>query len=442
MEGGLNGRKVSLMNFLSIIKNTSIYSINMMGKRGMRSKGDFEVHDEAARLCWPAMTPLRFPLRLLFVVLVVSAAAGEGRPPAPPSKACVPAPGSTLVVDVRSAKIGALGNGAADDTFALQRAVDAVAGTGGTVSIPRGIYLVNALVSVRLKSDMTLAMAPGAVLKAIPNGSAHSSILLVSLAERVTITGGTLLGERAGHTGQGGEWGHGLTLAQARKVVVAGVTARDCWGDGFYVSSSEDVTFCNVLADHNRRQGLSITSAKRLVVRDSTFRNTAGTLPEDGLDIEPNPGDLVEDVLITGCHFEGNAGYGLEIGVPQAHTGRAWISRVTVDGNTSTGNGAHTLSPSPRAGIEVSNCAGVRITGNRVAKNGLGILLRNGADRCTLTGNSVTGNAGDGIVQYLCKGNVISGNTVTGNGGRAIHSPDSDLGGVFRNTLSGNGLER
>jgi parallel beta-helix repeat protein len=301
---------------------------------------------------------------------------------------------------------------------------------------------VNALVSVRLKSDMTLALAPGAVLKAIPNGAAHSSILLVSRAERVTITGGTLLGERAGHMGQGGEWGHGLTLDRARKVVVAGVTARDCWGDGFYVSSSEDVTFCQVLADHNRRQGMSITSGKRLVVRDSTFRNTAGTLPEDGLDIEPNPGDLVEDVLITGCRFEGNAGYGLEIGVPQAHTGRAWISRVVVDGNTSTGNGARTLSPTPRAGIEVSNCAGVRITGNRVAKNGLGILLRNGADRCTLTGNTVTANAGDGIVQYLCKGNVINGNTVTGNGGRGIHSPDSDPRGVSRNTLSGNGPER
>jgi parallel beta-helix repeat protein len=202
------------------------------------------------------------------------------------------------------------------------------------------------------------------------------------------------------------------------------------------------VTFCGVVADHNRRQGMSITSGKGLVVRDSIFRNTAGTLPEDGLDIEPNPGDSVEDVLITGCRFEGNAGFGLEIGVPHAHTGRAWISRVVVDGNTSMGNGAHTLSTSPRAGIEVANCAGVRISNNLVTKNGLGILLRGGADRCTVTGNTVSGNAGDGIVQYLCKGNAINGNMVTGNQGRGIYSPDSSVEGVSRNTLSGNGLQR
>jgi parallel beta-helix repeat protein len=396
-----------------------------------------------------AMHAMKVPSPLLRVLLAgllgttSGTAGGPGRRPTGlPGQGCVPAPRSTLVVSVRDGRMGAQGDGITDDTQAIQRAVDVVAGTGGTVSIPKGTYLVNALVSVRLRSDMALALAPGAVLKAIPNSSAHSAILLVSKAERVSITGGTLLGERAGHTGQGGEWGHGLSLAQTRQVVVAGVTARECWGDGFYVSSSSEVTFCGVVADHNRRQGMSITSGKGIVVRDSTFKNTAGTLPEDGLDIEPNAGDTVDNVLIMGCKFLDNAGFGLEIGVPHAHTGRAWVSRVVVDGNTSTGNGAHTLSTSPRAGIEVANCAGVQVTNNRVAKNGLGILLRGGADHCTVTGNSVAGNAGDGIVQYLCKGNTISGNTVTGNRGRGINSSESSVEGVTRNTLSGNERQR
>lgn len=394
----------------------------------------------------PAMNTHSSLLRVLLAGFLGATFGNSGgpdrRPAGLPGQGCVPTPRSTLVVNVRAGRMGAKGDGITDDTQAIQRAVDLVAGTGGTVSVPKGTYLVNALVSVRLRSDMTLALAPGAVLKAIPNSSAHSAILLVAKAERVTITGGTLLGERAGHTGQGGEWGHGLSLAQARQVVVAGVTARECWGDGFYVSSSHEVTFCGVVADHNRRQGMSITSGKGIVVRDSTFRNTAGTLPEDGLDIEPNAGDTVDNVLITGCTFVDNAGYGLEIGVPQSHTGRAWISHVVVDGNTSTGNGVHTLSPSPRAGIEVSNCPGVQITNNRVGKNGLGLLLRNGADHCTVTGNSITGNAGDGILQYLCKGNTISGNTLTGNRGRGINSSESSIEGISRNTLSENGPQR
>lgn len=391
------------------------------------------------------LAPMRAPsalFHLLLAGLLGTAAAASGRAPVQTRPACAPPPRSPLVVDARARGMGARGDGITNDTAALQRAVDAVAGTGGTLRVPKGTYLVDALVSLRLKSDMTLALDPGAVLKAIPNASAHSSILLVSQAERVTITGGTLVGERAGHLGQGGEWGHGLTLSRARQVVVAGVTAKECWGDGFYVASSVDVTFCGVVADHNRRQGMSVTSVRGLVVRDSIFRNTAGTLPEDGLDLEPNRGDTVDQVLITGCTFENNGGFGLEIGVPLAHSGKAWITRVTVDGNASTGNGIRTLSSSPRAGIEVANCAEVRITNNRVARNGLGILLRSGADRCTVTGNTVTGNAGDGILQYLCKGNLIRGNTVTANAGRGIHSSDSSVEGVSGNALSGNGPER
>jgi parallel beta-helix repeat protein len=341
-------------------------------------------------------------------------------------------------VNVRDPGFGARGDGLVDDTAAIQKAVDTVAGSGGKVFIPAGTYRVNALTSIRLKSDMTLSLAQGAVLKAIPNGAPHSSILKAIGVEKVNILGGTLMGERAGHGGKEGEWGHGLTISGSQEVTVEGVTARECWGDGFYVSSSSEVTFCRVVADHNRRQGMSITSAKGLIVRDSTFMNTAGTLPEDGLDVEPNPGETVEDVLIAGCRFIGNAGFGIEVGVPSSNTGRAWIRKVVLDSNTCEGSGVHTRSTTPRAGIEVANCAGLRISNNLVSKNGLGILLRSGANDCAVTGNIVSGNTGDGIVQYLCTGNTIAHNRVVGNKGLGIQSSQSSENGISHNTLSGN----
>jgi hypothetical protein len=78
------------------------------------------------------------------------------------------------------------------------------------------------------------------------------------------------------------------------------VTAKDMWGDGFYVSDASNVTFCGVTADRNRRQGLSVIKADGLVVLNSVFQNTRGTRPGAGIDFEPDD----RDVAITGVRIE------------------------------------------------------------------------------------------------------------------------------------------
>ncbi|HJV90101.1 MAG TPA: right-handed parallel beta-helix repeat-containing protein [Holophagaceae bacterium] len=356
---------------------------------------------------------------------------------------CAPDPTSPQVFRVTDAAYGAKGDGSTDDTAALQKAMDAAAGTGGKVVVPAGTYMVNALVSVFLKSNMTLAMDPGAVLKAIPNGASNYDILMVSGASHVSITGGTLLGDRAAHTGTTGEWGHGISIKNSQSVVLEGVTARECWGDGFYIGlNSKDITLCNVLSDHNRRQGIAITSADGVVVRGSTFSNTNGTPGETGLDIEPNTGETVNNVLITACTFTGNAGGGISVGVPIAHTGQAWVTNVVIDGNLTQNNGVSTVQPgSEFKGIEVSNCVGTRVTGNTALDNkGIGILCRNGANNSILTGNIVRRTIGHGIEEYLCSGNTITGNTSTDNTGHGIYSTSCTGSVISGNTVSGNGL--
>lgn len=353
---------------------------------------------------------------------------------------CAPAPTSPAVVNVKDAAYGAKGDGVTDDTAALQRAVNAVA-TGGTVSLPDGTYMVNALTSVLLKSNMTLSLSQGAVLKAIANSATGYAIVTLSGVNHVNVVGGTLLGERSAHSGTTGEWGMGLKVVNSQQVFVERVLAQDCWGDGFYVGTSSNITLCNVVADHNRRQGLTITSVDSMVVRNCTFKNTTGTLPEDGIDIEPNVGDTAKNILITGCTITGNSGFGIEIGVPGNNTGKAWITGVVVDGNTCTGNGVNTLSTSPRAGIQVNNTPGHQITNNICSSNGLGILLRNGANGCTVTGNTANQNFGeDGIQVYSTAGNVITGNTAKNNARYGIYSVDNTTITISNNTMSGNGV--
>ena len=331
-----------------------------------------------------------------------------------------PAPASTLTASVKDPAFAARGDGVTDDTAAIQKAIDFVAGSGGTLVVPGGTYMVDAITSLQLKSGMTLQLAADAVLKAIPNSARTYSVVTVDGASSVTIQGGTIQGDYGTpvtHTGTGGEWGMGLTLSGCVNVGVFGVTARDCWGDGFYVENGASrILICSVVAVHNRRNGLSLIGADTVAVRNSTFTNSGGTLPEDGIDIEPNAGTTVNNVVITGCTITGNAGDGISDGVDLTLTGTAFITNVTVDGNSINGNGAHTLDSVARSGIELSNSSGHAITNNIVSGNtGNGIELRNNAIGMTLTGNTVQNNSMHGIWDTV-GGNAISGNLVSGNG--------------------------
>jgi polygalacturonase len=135
---------------------------------------------------------------------------------------------------------GAAGDGRTDDTAAIQAAIDAVAATGGTALVPDGVYMVSAVENnLKLKSDMTLKLAGGAVLKAIPNDATHYAILTISGVSNVWVTGGTLEGERSEHRGKSGEWGMGIRIDdRAKNITIAGLTSKKMWGDGFYVQAA------------------------------------------------------------------------------------------------------------------------------------------------------------------------------------------------------------
>jgi hypothetical protein len=113
--------------------------------------------------------------------------------------------------------------------------------------------------------------------------------------------------------------GQGIRIdGGAEHITISGVTAKEMWGDGFYVDGATNVKFCSVTADDNRRQGLSIIEADVLVVTNSVFKNTQGTRPSAGIDLEPNkPVDKrvqeITNVRIQNSKFLDNAGGGIQI---------------------------------------------------------------------------------------------------------------------------------
>jgi hypothetical protein len=248
---------------------------------------------------------------------------------------CAPAPKSPLVVNVRDK--GAKGDGKTNDTAAIQSAIDAVAGTGGTVLVPDGVYMIDAAANPRLslKDDMTLRLADGATLKAIPNDQKKYAVLTISGVSNVAVIGGTLEGERYQHKAKKGEWGMGIDIrGGAKHVVIAGVTAKDMWGDGFYVGDASNVTFCGVTADRNRRQGLSVIEAEGLAVLNSVFQNTGGTRPGAGIDFEPDDRDeAITGVRIESSKFINNAGPGILIAGKKGSVSKIELTRNLFKGN-------------------------------------------------------------------------------------------------------------
>ena len=105
-----------------------------------------------------------------------------------------------------------------------------------------------------------------------------------------------------------------ITEATAKRVTIAGVTAKEMWGDGFYVEGASDLAFCSVAAIRNRRQGLSIVETRNLLVTNSVFRDTRGTRPSAGIDIEPDkPDQRATNIRIEHSKFINNAGGGVMI---------------------------------------------------------------------------------------------------------------------------------
>lgn len=321
-------------------------------------------------------------------------------------------------------RFGAKGDGRHDDTDAIQRAIDSLPQSGGTVHIPAGTYLVDALKNIHLRSHVRLQMDSKTVLKAIPNASQRYYMIKVFGVNDVEIIGGTLQGERGEHRGVGGEWGYGLNISGSQHVRVYGVTIRNMWGDGLLVGAignvskgdlkpSNDVTIDHVLSTNNRRQGLSITPANQVYVVNSTFSRSNGTAPQAGIDIEPMGQGPTHNIRIENCLLEGNVGNGLEM--------HAHIDGITMVGTIMQGN--HGFGALSVAGSDMA------FLHNTATQNGLAGLGINGSTHdVNVAKNRLTSNS----TRYM------PATHRGGNAGRDLHISDT----TRRVSLDGNVLSR
>jgi hypothetical protein len=247
-----------------------------------------------------------------------------------------PAADRRRVFDARDYGVAANGG---DVRARLQAAVDACrAAGGGIVDVPAGDYWIDAnggagpgsyYGGLRLASDVTLRLTPGTRLRALPSRANGYSIVWIWKCARAAIEAdfGRVVGERDAHVGTTGEWGHGVVIADgATDATLRNLIVERCWGDGVFVGNLEDlsaagratrprgVRLSHVIADGNRRQGLSVCGAVGFRDDAGTYVNTHGVAPASGIDLEPDLRTIEnEELAFVGTRSERNEGQALSI---------------------------------------------------------------------------------------------------------------------------------
>lgn len=359
---------------------------------------------------------------------------------------CPLADASASALDVKS--FGAKGDGIADDTAALQAAVNA-ATSGATVFVPDGTYRVTTADGacktrgLVLMGSMTLSLASNAILQAIPNACPSYALVHIVGTSDVNIVGGTLLGDRAGHAGTAGESGQCLWLEGTSNVSLRHVAIKECWGDGIYLGGTDNhnVTVCSVNVDHVRRNGISIVAADGVTIDASSFDNTQGTAPQSGIDLEPNAGQRVTHVSVTRSSFSHSGGHGFQV-----TTATGPISSSSFRGNTITQSGdygvlltgtdlifADNIVDGSSWGI-VINTANITVMGNTIrnsSRNGIQTL-----GGSIISHNTVESSANAGIALYG-NGSTIDANVIQNNDRQGIYLIGSSNNIVQNNQVSG-----
>ena len=286
---------------------------------------------------------------------------------------------------------GAFGDGVHDDTAAIQKAINSLPSTGGTVFVPAGTYLINAVTSIKLRSLMHLKLDPGAKLVAKATSSDQYNVVLADVVHDVEISGGQIVGERDNHIGTGGESGHGIRIRGSQRVTIRDIRISKGWGDGITVGPkanyrarftySKDVVIANVVCTQNRRNGLSIGNVIGMKVYDSEFSYTNGTKPQCGIDVEPDQdfdeSGYNDQVWIENCVMKGNTMYGMNV---WKRARNLTVTKCLITSNQT-------------CGVVCTGLSGGKFTGNEFNSNmSTGLFMQTGSRDVGISGNTFFNN--------------------------------------------------
>ena len=329
---------------------------------------------------------------------------------------------------------GAKGDGTTDDTAAINASIIAVnAAGGGAVIFPHGTFMVNPTANssggnqgITVLSNVGFYIPPGVTIQATTQSLSTYAIFKGVGVTNVKFSGlGTVNGERATHIGSTGQFGMGIWFENSSNIQISGITVSNCWGDGVYIgdgvalASSTNINISDCVLNNNRRNNASLINVIGAVIKGNVFSNANGTAPQNGLDLEPDVGCVIQDVAIIGNIFADNATSGLSLAGSAAP-----LFNIQVIGNTIYGSSGNSFV--------ISGTSNSTIQGNVINNSGdttHNVVGINNSVSVNFSNNDVTGGAVGIYVQGSTTAKIsVSNNSFNNQFSRGIY---------FESTTSG-----
>lgn len=301
------------------------------------------------------------------------------------------APGDLRLPVVNVRAFGAKGNGVTNDTTAIQRAIDSLALSGGTVFFPPGTYLISQAVSpnqtfpwcLLLRSNIDyVGVGPESTLLLAPGQEKFTrmmSTVITETSRNINIRHLHFDGNRANQDDTF-EHQHAILLAAVEDCRVEECLFHDTEGDAVYVhEGTVGVSSQRVVVEDNEmyslsRVGVNFAGASNSIARANFIHDT----DNNAMKMEQDPGETPASGNQFIRNFVRNAG-GIALSSPND---RRNVSNMLIKDNI-----FDTIS-GPAIGVaEVSK---VRVIGNIIIKpGGKGVTVRSSED-VTISDNKIT----------------------------------------------------
>lgn len=218
---------------------------------------------------------------------------------------------------------GAVGDGVADDTTAIQNAITFSRAQGGEsrkLYWPRGTYKITNTITVG--TNQYVEFDPGVTVNFIAADPLNTPLFTAANQSEVYFcgNGAVLNGTRGSVAGQGG--GTAFFLYGSDNITIRNFVINNFATDGITITGDvtgsgpcQNVLIENCYVNNCRRNGMSIISVRGCVVIGGEYNSTNGALsgPWAGIDIEPNVDCFIEDVTLIGVNTLANDGAGIQI---------------------------------------------------------------------------------------------------------------------------------
>ena len=225
----------------------------------------------------------------------------------------------------------------------------------GVVIFQKGEYFVEATKKQRkciVIGDTTEIIIDGNIR--LLSNDLNSYNLLLLKGNNIIVKGmGTISGDKFEHLGKDGEWGHGIQVSGSGKVVVKNITVKNCWGDCIYIRNKKaNVTIDGCILDNGRRQGISITAADSVLIRNTLIKNVSGKSPQCAIDVEPNVNDTIVNIIIDNVKIKDCKG-GI---VASSRSKNSYVGNVIVENCNVEGYIHYPYYFSTLPKVSISNC--------------------------------------------------------------------------------------